>query len=279
MAFLTCKLKSAALQTTTAVRLYFPCDLPPEEGNEVKGVFTLLHGFTNDGQDWVNSSSALRYARENGLALVIPDASNSFYSNLVGGQAWNTWLNEEMPELLDKIVRLPHEREKNFLCGLSMGGYGAMYIGMTHPERYAGVASFSGCLDMALMASVKDNPLVHFALDPVLGRELEVPPEQNLFHLAEKLSALPREQQPKLLCTVGKQDHAPYYIYEQNQRFDSYVRQLPLDYTYMEWDGAHEWNLWDRSLTIAIDRFFNPGYAEQKVKEWSCGITERRSVK
>ncbi len=53
-------------------------DLPPEVGNQVKGVFTLLHGFSNDGDDWVHFPAAIRYAADNGLVLVIPDAGNSF---------------------------------------------------------------------------------------------------------------------------------------------------------------------------------------------------------
>ena len=69
MAFFTLKLKSQALASTTTVRLYYPCDLPAEVGNEVKGVITLLHGYTNDGDDWVNMSAALRYAADNGLAM------------------------------------------------------------------------------------------------------------------------------------------------------------------------------------------------------------------
>ena len=146
MAFFTCKLYSAAMAASTRVRLYYPCDLPPEVGNQVKGVFTLLHGFSNDGDDWVHFPAAIRYAADNGLALVIPDAGNSFYNDMAWGQAWYTWLTEEMPALLRQMVRLPEEREKNFIAGMSMGGYGALRIGLAHPERYAGVASFSGCV-------------------------------------------------------------------------------------------------------------------------------------
>lgn len=117
----TLKLKSQALASTTTVRLYYPCDLPAEVGNEVKGVITLLHGYTNDGDDWVNMSAALRYAADNGLALIIPDAANSFYMDMAAGPAYYTWLTQEMPALLNKMVKLPQEREKNAICGLSMG--------------------------------------------------------------------------------------------------------------------------------------------------------------
>lgn len=101
------------------MRLFLPCDL--ENNPPIRGVITLLHGFTNDGDDWVNKSAALRYAGENSLALIIPDAANSFYNDMAAGPAYYTWLTEELPMLLRRMVNLPAEREKNAVCGLSMG--------------------------------------------------------------------------------------------------------------------------------------------------------------
>ena len=91
MAFFTCKLKSQALMSTTQVRLYFPCDLVDRwKGQPPRAVFTLLHGYTNDGDDWVNMSAALRYAADNNIALVIPDEGNSFYHDSASNQAYHT---------------------------------------------------------------------------------------------------------------------------------------------------------------------------------------------
>lgn len=271
MAFFTLKLKSQALASTTTVRLYYPCDLPAEVGNEVKGVITLLHGYTNDGDDWVNMSAALRYAADNGLALIIPDASNSFYMDMAAGPAYYTWLTQEMPALLNKMVKLPQEREKNAICGLSMGGYGALLLGLTQPDRYFACASFSGAVDLAMMLEAAPyNALVRASFGPVLGPDLVLPEDRNLYRLAEKVSQLPAEQQPRILCTAGRQDIEPYYIYNQNLLFKAHAENLPLDYHYMEWDGVHEWNFWDRSLVHAIDLFFNPGYAAKKLGDWSA---------
>lgn len=271
MAFFTMKLKSNALSSTTTVRLYLPCDLPAEVGNEVKGMITLLHGHTNDGDDWVNFSAALRYAADNGLALLIPNGSNSFYNDMVYGQAYYTWLTEEMPDLLKKMVNLPWEREKNAICGLSMGGYGALMIALNHPERYFACGSFSGAVDLQMMLNIgADNQMVQQAFIPILGNELHLPENRNILSLAEQVSQLPLKQQPKILCTVGRQDHEPYYIYEQNQSLKQHVQNLPLDFHYMEWDGVHEWNFGDRSLVHAIDLFYNDGYAKKKLQDWAA---------
>lgn len=272
MAFFTCKLKSQALGSTTTVRLYWPGDLELWKGQPPRAVFTLLHGFTNDGDDWVNFSASLRYAADNNIALIIPDAANSFYNDMAYGPAYYTWLTQEMPALLGDLVRLPVEREKNFVCGLSMGGYGALLLGLTHPERYAGCASFSGAVDMRAMLAASDQmPASKAVMQPVFGPDLALPQDRDLFALAQKVSALPCCEQPRILCTVGRQDLEPYYIYQQNVNLREFIEKhrLPLHYTYMEWNGVHEWSFWDRSLVHAIDLFLEPGYAAKKLGNWA----------
>ena len=68
MAYIDCKLKSQILGTTVGVKLYFPTDLPAEVGNTVKGVLTLLHGYTNCGEDWLQmtAAAALRGGQRSG---------------------------------------------------------------------------------------------------------------------------------------------------------------------------------------------------------------------
>lgn len=274
MALFTCKLKSSFLASTTTVRIYMPGDLPMWHGKQPRAVFTLLHGLTNDGDDWVNFSAALRYAADNNIALVIPDAANSFYCDMAAGPAYYQWLTLELPAMLSDMTNLPKEREKNFVCGLSMGGYGALMLGLTQPDRYAGCASFSGAVDMGMMiqAAKQDPSGTGKMLVPVFGEALELPENRNVFTLAKQTAMRPKAQQPQVLCTVGKQDMEPYYIYPQNQNLLQFVKaEAPnLDFTYMEWDGVHEWNFWDRSLVYTIDQFVNKGYAEAKHGDWAA---------
>ena len=58
----------------------------------MKGVLTLLHGYTNSGDDWLQMTAAPRYAAATGLVLVMPDCGNSFYQNMMHGGAYKTCL-------------------------------------------------------------------------------------------------------------------------------------------------------------------------------------------
>lgn len=275
MAYIECKLKSQRLLTTVGVKIYLPCDLPVEVGNKVKGVFTLLHGFTNSGDDWMQMTAAPRYAADNGLALVAPDCGNSFYQDMTYGGAWAGFVTEEMPALLRAMFHLPAEREKNFIGGLSMGGYGALYLGLSRPDLYAGCASFSGAVDVAMMLQNSHVPGVKEVFAPIFGPDLRLPEASEIRQLAAKVAALPAEEQPKVLLTNGFQDQEPYYIRYQNDAVDESLRALPLaHYRRLQWDGVHEWNFWDRSLVYAIDDFVNPGYAAKKLNDWAAPVTE-----
>lgn len=275
MAYIECKLKSLAAMTTVSVKLYFPTDNPEDVGNEAKGVLTLLHGYTNSGDDWVHMSAAARYAADNGLILIMPDCGNSFYQDMVYGGAYKTFVTEEMPVQLGRIFRIPREREKNYIAGLSMGGYGALYLGLSRPDLYAGCASFSGAVDLALMMKAGDTPENRAVALPVFGNVDRLPETSDLHTLARRVAQLPKEQQPKILMTNGFQDIEPYYILQQNDSLHATMKTLPLaHYKRMQWKGVHEWNFWDRSLVYAIDYFLENGYAERKLDDWRTEVTE-----
>ena len=275
MAYIDCKLKSQLLQRTVAVKLYLPTDLPAEVGNTVKGVLTLLHGYTNCGEDWLQMTSAARYAADNGLVLIIPDCDNSFYQNMVYGGAYYSFMTEELPLLLRTIFRLSPPRSQNYIAGLSMGGYGALYLGLSRPDIWAGCASFSGAVDLALMLRDPSVPGVRETFAPIFGDGLALPPASNLHYLAGQAAQLSPARQPKILLTNGFQDEEPYFIAMQNDSLHETLRRLPLaNYKRLQWNGVHEWNFWDRSLVYAIDYFFAPGYAAKKLGDWRSGAVE-----
>lgn len=270
MAYIDCRLSSEVLHSRVDVALYLPADLPAPAGGAARGVLTLLHGYTNSGDDWLQMSAAARYAADNGLALVCPSCQNSFYQDMAHGPAWKTFVTEELPQRLQAMFRLPAQRENNWIAGLSMGGYGALYLGLSRPDLYAGCASFSGAVDLARMLAHADVPGVREIFAPVFGEELRLPETSDIMALARRTSALPAAAQPKILLTNGLEDTEVYEIRQQNDTVHAVLRTLPLaHYRRMQWPGVHEWNFWDRSLVYAIDYFLENGYAARKLSDWN----------
>lgn len=278
MAFITAEVKIPELQMSVGCHLYYPTDLPEAVGNQVKGVITLLHGVGNSAADWMRMSAACRYAADNGYVLVAPSAQNSFYHNMAYGQPWYTIITELLPAQLNKIFRIPAGREVNYIAGLSMGGYGAMRIGLSHPERYAAIGSFSGALNLPDMVETikKYAPEILPAYVPILGESMQVPDEANLLLLAKQAAALPKAQQPRIYASCGAQDNDEGAIRAQNRGFCKAVQGLGLDFTYAEWDGVHEWNFWDRSLAEFIGFIQGSDYADKKRGDWAAAMTVTR---
>lgn len=270
MAFIKADIKILNHGITVPVNLYYPTDLPAEVGNKIKGVITLLHGFSNTGSDWMMYTSAARYAADNGYVLVAPSAENSFYLDMKHGPAYHTIFTNDLPAQLRAIFHLPDEREKNFIAGLSMGGYGAMHLGLTQPQRYAAIGSFSGCLDVQLMLQLaRQKTETSAPFRAVFGDELVATDEQDLLLLLHKVAALTKEEQPRLFSTCGLQDDGFSRILTMCNNFDKVASALPLDYQYQTWAGVHEFNFWDRSLAEFISFIQNSDYSTKKRSDWT----------
>lgn len=272
MATISAEIKCPQAMRTLRTLLYFPTDLPATVGNEVKGVITLLHGLGNDPSDWFMMSAATRYAADNGYILVAPQADNSFYLDGAAGAPFYTTLTEELPAQLQRIFKIPADRDKNFIAGLSMGGYGALHTGLLHPERYAAIGSFSGVLDIVRMQKgAQQLPLMQPLFTSLFGFEQTVPPEADLFALLRRVAALPAHAQPALFCSCGLQDNDVSRVLEQNLAFKAVADALPLRcFSFNTWPGVHEWNFWDRSLAEFIGFIQNSDYGERKRQDWAA---------
>jgi S-formylglutathione hydrolase len=121
----------------------------------------MLHGFTdNVGQWWgdvkhfVNVPEAIRQMLTevdgaNEMILVMPNAftryAGSFYSSSMATGDWETFVSKELVAYIDKNYRtIAHARSRG-LFGHSMGGYGAIRIGMRHPDVFSAVYAMSSC--------------------------------------------------------------------------------------------------------------------------------------
>ena len=69
---------------------------------------------------------------------------------------------EKIKEFIDKMIEYyDADKERIYLCGLSMGGYGTWYTAMAYPKMFAAIAPCCGG-GMAWNASVLDMPVWAF---------------------------------------------------------------------------------------------------------------------
>ncbi len=269
MAFINTSVYSRTLDQRVPISLFLPTDRVSGHTRTPKAVIYFLHGKGQNNEDFQNYTAANRYAMENHVAMVYVNAPYSFYQDMACGYNYYTYITEELPDLLSKMFILPQGREHTFICGLSMGGYGALLLGLSRPDIYSACASFSGSLDMgAMLEAAKNNEEYKRIFSPAFGENLDFKDSADLFKLAENMAKLPEEEQSRVFVCCGKQDHN-YFIYEQNQTFNNFAKNLNLaNYKFMEWDGTHDYSFWDRAMLHSIAFFLKNSYDQKKIKLW-----------
>jgi S-formylglutathione hydrolase FrmB len=253
MALLTCDFFSEALEVGTSMTVLLPQETEAQVGvtsadtkQEAFPVLYLLHGLSDDHTAWQRYTSLERYASAAGLAVVMPAVGRSFYADEARGHRYWTYLSEELPEIVESFFRVSQRHEDTYVAGLSMGGYGAVKLALTHPDRFAAAASLSGALDVNALAA---QPERREFFDRVFGGKPG--PGDDLFALLAKATS----GSPPLHISCGAEDP----LADHSRRFASVASAAGVPVTTDFRTGTHEWGLWDVLIQDVIDWLTLPG--------------------
>ena len=208
----------------------------------------LLHGMSDDHTIWQRRTSIERYAADKGIAVVMPSTQLGWYTDMHEGFKWYTYIAEELPKICRSFFpNMSDRREDTFVCGLSMGGYGAMKLALRASETFGWGASLSGAVDACeIRKGMLGNPVYW---EDVFGPEDQMKGGFNdLFAAAEDLKASGKEL-PKLYMWCGRQD----FLYGANIRMKNHLQNLGFDLTYEEADGDHQWKYWDMTIQTVLN--------------------------
>lgn len=210
---------------------------PDEWAGEPLPVLYLLHGLSDDNSAWLRRTSVERYADQHRMLVAMPDGDRSWYTNAV--QPEQNRYEDHILEVVDRVDALFQtrtERGGRGIGGLSMGGYGAVKIGLRHAERFGSIHSHSGALDVTAAGDRwgEEKALI-FGDEPA--------PRESCFHLAE--GADPR---PALHIDCGIDD----FLIDHNRRFHAHLEAIGYEHAYLEHPGAHNWAYWDQHIVAAL---------------------------
>ena len=203
----------------------------------------LLHGLSDDYTGWMRYSRIEQYARKYYVAVVMPAVNRSFYTDMVHGAKYWTYVSEELPSLMESYFPLSKAREGRFAAGLSMGGYGAMKLGLLKPERYAAVAALSAplWLQEALGEHETDPDFRRELIDIFGSKEQMIQGDGNLVLAAEKLKP---DAAPRIYAACGTDD----FLYEANEAFmGQFQQKFGIQY-HREPGASHTWDFWDNAI-------------------------------
>lgn len=257
MSFLHLSLTSQILGTKTDVNMLLPDGMEdrkvPEEGYQV---VYLLHGYMGDYSDWIRNSLIENYTAGKQLVVVMPDGGKSFYTDMVAGDRYWTYLSEELPKQMSAYFKISERRCDHFAMGLSMGAYGALKLGLAHSDSFQAVAGFSGVVDVAKfwMRLKEEGNLIPFCtvlpdFEAIFGKMEQIRGTENdLYHLLEGVC---REECPDIQLYCGTED----FLLEDNQRFYQRMADKKLPCSLEVFEGGHEWEFWGKALKKAFEVF------------------------
>lgn len=247
MAHLHCDIKSDVMGMYTSLEVV----LPDYGRMKDAPVIYLLHGLSGNCSDWSRFTAVEQYVAKKGAAVIMPEVQRSFYADMALGIDYFSYVREELPQICSRLFGLSLRREKNYIMGLSMGGYGALKCALSAPKRYVGCAAFSAAIEIEPLIASASGRMAR-ELQAILGPEGKIPPEADPYALLNRRKGA---QLPRFFVTCGEQDA----LYQENARFVKALEERGADVRFEHWEGDHRWEVWDKSVAMALEEFFPAG--------------------
>ncbi len=202
--------------------------------------FYLLHGLSDDHSMWLRRTRLEMYVAGKPLIVVMPDGGRGFYTNHEQGPQFAQHIGVELPAMIERTFPAIASRDGRCIGGLSMGGYGALRVGLGFADRFSSVNSHSGALQYGTRP--QENPEWKLIVgDKPAGSD------HDLVELARRAQA--NNSVPRLRIDCGLED----FLLPDNRTLHQSFLQMKLPHEYEEFPGSHNWDYWDLHIREAID--------------------------
>lgn len=262
MASIKLKIYSAALKTRTNVNVFLPSLRPDQNGAtkrkhdfatyyETHGAFPvlyLLHGTYGDEGDWQRFTRIEDYARNHDLAVVMPYGENARYRDTDSGKDYEAYIAEELPKVIQWMFPVSKDRDQTFIGGLSMGGAGALRLGLLHPDVFGYTIALSAGLNF--IDNLIDKEEFTIWSHAYVNSEHGKGSRDDLYDLASKAmsSDAPRT---RLYLAVGTEDGN----FEDNYKYHQYLESIGYDHVFSTDEGIHNFDFWDPQIRKVINEW------------------------
>lgn len=223
-------------------------------------VVYMLHGAGGDGFEWLQRMDLEELCCRYGFIAVLPNAELSFYSNTPDGRNYYDFVAYELPAMIESTFHASSRWQDRYMMGYSMGGFGAVKIGLTNPGRYNKIASLAGCMDIAGFINAFEKGSIFNIHNNLPGWPQVEGTENDMLHLLDVAleQKAAGQRVPPMYHTIGLQD----FIYVFSQQWRKKAQAMDLDFRYTEGDGMHNFDYWTPRIRDEVMPFFFNGEQE-----------------
>ncbi len=216
--------------------------VPPGDHLTDLPIVILLHGVY--GSHWVWSQKTGIHLKmktwiENGdiVPMIIAMPSDGLWGDGSGylpheNSDFEKWIVDDVPNAVSELIPQASNNSKLFIAGLSMGGFGALRMGIKYHDKFSGVSGLSSITVIEEMAL-----FVEEALDAYNQTETE---NESVYQTIVKH----KNNLPPFRFDCGKEDE----LIEGNRKLHQQLNDLNISHTYKENSGKHEWIYWETHI-------------------------------
>ena len=233
-------LASSALDRTVVYRVIQPKAIA---AGETLPVVYLLHGGGGSYRDWSNYSDISRFA-EKGFILIMPEGRDSYWVNAADrpNDRYEDFVINELVVDVERRYPAGRDRAHRAIVGVSMGGFGAVTLGLKHPDKFAFVGGISSALDVPTRPfNIKRWRQWRYHASIFGPWNSEHRRSNDPFHL---LRMTPTKQLPYFFLTCGDQEG----LLPANEQFAALLRQKNIPSEFHNVHGGHTWDQWDQQI-------------------------------
>lgn len=248
------KIDTVAIYCNSMHKIVKACVITPHgypDGVRNYPVVYLLHGYSGNYKSWVDdfpvtASLSDRY----NVIIVSPDGGfSSWYldSPKDSSYRYETFVSRELVTYIDEKFHSLKDKKGRAISGLSMGGHGALYLALKHPDVFGAVGSMSGGVDILPFPNNWD---ISKRLGPQdTNKKLWV---QNS---VVNLIPLALHSELAMIIDCGTDD----FFIDVNRDLHKKMLELKIPHDYTERPGAHNSEYWNNSILyhmLFFDNFF-----------------------
>ena len=235
--------KSSALNRRGDITLFVPEE---SRGETDLPLAILLHGVYGSHWNWAYLGGAHRLASElirkneiRPIALAMPSdglwGDGSGYLQHTDAD-YEKWIVTEVPQAVREAAPSVSPGSQPFICGLSMGGFGALRLGARHPDRFAAISAHSSI--------TRFDQLQEFVAEPLEKYDQPASEEGSVIHWLRRN----QDQLPPIRFDCGTEDS----LLEANRTLSRELDSKGIDHIYKEFEGGHTWDYWREHLKESL---------------------------
>ena len=224
--------------------------VPPLEGLKDVPLVILLHGVYGSAWEWsqkggVHIAAWEMIQRKELKPMVLAMPSDGLWGDGSGyvphnGLDFEKWIVEDVPKAVIESVEAISEKSDLYISGLSMGGFGALRLGIKYADKFKAVSAHSSITELGQMSMFVEESLKEY--------EQKNRQEESVIELALER----KDNLPKLRFDCGTED----LLIDQNRLLHEQLNKAQILHDYKEFSGGHEWSYWQEHIKDSL-LFFN----------------------